>query len=1220
MSHPSKELKGPQPDADVEPIHHLPAVEGSVQDPEAAWKAIEEILAGKSDASKAAKLAARLDAPQKETLAEKLPDLAKVATGDIVLAVGEVVPATKGSVVNAAMSAARAKPTASRLQRFLLEIDGPNLGALTDAHALELERMFAGQPMLQVCPRASVDLGFERKPSLLRWVVRSTPPVILADMMGANGTQQLGQALDEHKLWRPWIDHVRHAHDRYQYLAAGTSDPAVRAKLLAPFGARATVDNSGSIEVREPAEAEAAGEIDAAVATGASRARLIEALNAANSIPEAKVATVQGALQRMGAPADDVLAVALRFTPPAMSWLGVLAAAPGVTSSHVLAFSGRATIDIENLGEPLVRQLRAHLGATFHLSDLVRRDDAKSHRTIVESEALRQWFLDKASPSDLLWFCTQTPDVITRATRIVVARFPDFAWVRKLGGKEDEAQLRALALATNDEATKKFIREELLHDQKVTGKAHEGAEVSSKAFGGEGNRFTVAIRLGDPDVIMERLADLDEAQRRAFGKDPAAVAEVAAILGEQFARAAHLMELSAEASLANARGPSVLPHVHGRPPAEQVKALAKPEVVAHVAKHVFPDLLVVFPSLANRATLAKAIDDNPQLVEHLLRGGDGSRVMDMLAMEPVATAAIAAFEQDGTRLRLVPAFDHLSSAGQAFVARIRKTPDADPELRTESKHVIDRTYASRMKHADHDPDQQRALEHGKAASEASEAETLTEALDQLFADKDGKPRHGPSNVLSLLAARKAEVPTLLDEGAHALLVARIARETQLPPHLAIPFISAELLLQMPNALHWYFTLDDPMVLLHLVARPNAANTVGQNLGADTTGARTWLKRVPHGAALTAEERRMLDLLQRATQNGEVLRQLFITRFDVTPPPLETPDGKPDARGAGFNAHDLDSLYRIASRLPPSHVNQKRINRIAAQDTVDGAGSWDGQLIKVDPEYREGTDTTTMHNDVNAKQADEGWLTREEVIRDFGYDDARIAAQVKAKNLLEREVDGTMFYKMKPVEIDTFTQVVLHEIGHSVDDMLGRHTSLVFQEAGWRQFKDDQFAEWAAEMGGWDKVSKPDQAKIKEAWVQASRVQKPVGELVDRDHPAMSQTYQGVGIVEAGRDGASFVYGDRTIRNGRMFVAGSYPGQWSSLKAEAVPSAPSTYSLYAPGEYFAESYVEYYRNVDGSPGSEKKKGGGLNSGAKKFFDEKVDTLKYDPRRFESKTED
>jgi hypothetical protein len=184
-------------------------------------------------------------------------------------------------------------------------------------------------------------------------------------------------------------------------------------------------------------------------------------------------------------------------------------------------------------------------------------------------------------------------------------------------------------------------------------------------------------------------------------------------------------------------------------------------------------------------------------------------------------------------------------------------------------------------------------------------------------------------------------------------------------------------------------------------------------------------------------------------------------------------------------------------------------------------------------------------------------------------------------------------------------------------MLGERTPVVFEFAGWHQFSDAQFDAWAGEMGGWDRVSAADKVKIREAWIDASREQKGVHQLVPADHPAMHERYADVPIVASARDHQSFLRDERVQHNGRVFVASSYPGTWYSVKAEVVPSAPSYFSLHAPQEYFAESYVEYYRQVDGSPGSESKKGGGLAAPVKKFFDEHVDTLKYDPQRFEAK---
>jgi len=97
-------------------------------------------------------------------------------------------------------------------------------------------------------------------------------------------------------------------------------------------------------------------------------------------------------------------------------------------------------------------------------------------------------------------------------------------------------------------------------------------------------------------------------------------------------------------------------------------------------------------------------------------------------------------------------------------------------------------------------------------------------------------------------------------------------------------------------------------------------------------------------------------------------------------------------------------------------------------------------------------------------------------------------------------------------------------------------------------------------------------------------------------------------------GKKLHYEERTQIGDRIYIAGTVEDSWFSVKASAAAVAPSDYSLNAPAEYFAESYVEYYRGADGTPGSESRKGGALASPVKQWFDEHVDRLKYDPKRF------
>jgi hypothetical protein len=220
--------------------------------------------------------------------------------------------------------------------------------------------------------------------------------------------------------------------------------------------------------------------------------------------------------------------------------------------------------------------------------------------------------------------------------------------------------------------------------------------------------------------------------------------------------------------------------------------------------------------------------------------------------------------------------------------------------------------------------------------------------------------------------------------------------------------------------------------------------------------------------------------------------------------------------------------------------------------------------------------------------------------------------VRIRHEQKHDATATLF-RVKAQSFDLFTQIVLHEVGHAVDSMLGERTPPVYDFAGWREFSEADFDKWAGEMGGWDAIEARDKKAIQLAWADAARANTGVDKLVDETHPARAARYAKTGIVATARAGKKFDHTERVEHNGRVFVVRA-PNLLYSLDANAAHSAPSVYSLYAPPEYFAESYVEYYRAVDGKPGSAARKGGSLPTTVKTWFDKNVDTLRYDPTRF------
>ncbi|MEO8698676.1 MAG: hypothetical protein ABI867_01500 [Kofleriaceae bacterium] len=1166
---------------------------------EQAWAAIGEILDGKGRPDDLVGLVRQLQGEHHQELATQLAKAATVAAGDVIIEVGELISAPAHSILAAGI-ASKKKPTPARLQRYLASVTGTGAAAFEPGVVTFIVGKLGTHDFVEVFPRVTKVHELHTQPELLRWLVKS-PPAIVAHLMGISGSNALGAKLQELDLWKPWIDHIIVAHHGYNAIANGATgaQPDVIQKLMAPYGVRATQTPDGRHEVEIP-DLQPGDQLEAAIATGASRTRLLAAINDAGWLDNP--AGTLAALRRARATADDILDVAGLVIAPETMWLQALLEAPGITAVHVLTYTGQNPLDLSTLSDPIVRQLRARLGA-MSLRQLVPKHDQKSHKAVVEVETLRQWFLKDALPDDLFWFCTQTPALVTKATRVVVSRFPDWAWVRKLTGAEDPVQLRSLALACNDPTIAKFIREELVHDSK--GVASFGGEATSaNVYGGAQNRLDLAIAMGERDNVMERLADLSDAERRMFAKDEVHIAELMSRGGLDaftFARAAQLLDLTFAVSLRHApKGKTLLSYLRSRPAAEEVAALADPKLVAHAADVVTRDLLLVFPSLANRTVLAKALANDPNLLELLLSGSDPHRVLELIAVEPAATPAIESFSNDLDAMRKIPAYAHLLPAGRGFVDRMAKSSlfgnkgrDVLERIRTESPE-------ERLQQVD--PDERASVERANTIQEFRAIAALPEALDQALAT-------GTSDTLAaVLASHKTQVPELLTERKHEPRVAKLARRLQIAPDIACPFISIDLLLQMPNALRWYFDLFDRIVLLRHVKRPGVASLVGQNLGGDSAGARDWLRALPRGAALSADERHALDLLEQSTITREVLRELFFIRYDVPAP-------------ASYDAGDLDSLYRVASRLPPAHLNQKRITAIATEDNVvrgaDGVYNQALRRVSIGTAQHEGKGEDEFHPASLEGKADDEWMTGEELKKAFGYDEPTFANHLRSKNIIANEVEGQTFYKMRPVPVDSFTQVVLHEIGHSIDHLLGSRTDIVYKFADWHEFNDNQFDVWAGEMGGWNHVTAGDKVKIRQAWIDAARVNASVKSLVSEDHPALSRSYEdaGVGIVQMGREGASFGAWTRTIVNGRMFVAGSYIGRWYSVPESIVTTAPSFYSLYAPAEYFAESYVEYYRQVDGSPGSEKKKGGALATPVKQFFDQRVDALRFDPARFD-----
>jgi hypothetical protein len=115
----------------------------------------------------------------------------------------------------------------------------------------------------------------------------------------------------------------------------------------------------------------------------------------------------------------------------------------------------------------------------------------------------------------------------------------------------------------------------------------------------------------------------------------------------------------------------------------------------------------------------------------------------------------------------------------------------------------------------------------------------------------------------------------------------------------------------------------------------------------------------------------------------------------------------------------------------------------------------------------------------------------------------------------------------------------------------------------------------------------------------------IAKLVTGDHPLRKSKNQNAFICKTVKHSdRAFMHTSPTERNGRMFHLNHYYGRYMSYDAKIHDILPLPYAGFAPQEFFAECYVEYYRD-------EQNKGGNLPAWAKTWFDQNVDNIGHGP---------
>jgi hypothetical protein len=378
------------------------------------------------------------------------------------------------------------------------------------------------------------------------------------------------------------------------------------------------------------------------------------------------------------------------------------------------------------------------------------------------------------------------------------------------------------------------------------------------------------------------------------------------------------------------------------------------------------------------------------------------------------------------------------------------------------------------------------------------------------------------------------------------------------------------------------------------SRPNAVGQIAAAIENNTLGASHWLNGLPDGYGLSEVDEAILFAIYKEVTSDDGAQRVFAARFGRMP-------------AGQWSRASLNKMWVTFSRLPDRQVEgNAKFSGLANEGTTDGVGG----------AYSPGTGVVTIDEEQagTTRYADEKWQSKQDLAKDLGIDepevDRRVGKTIETK--LER---GVTLYRIKPVDDDPFTQTLLHETGHAVDAMLGNRTDLVWGQAGWKSYGSGDFDAWAKEMDAWSGATVGDSDRVAVRGLFEQRMQSsgaisgPSGRFADlapSDHainkPAVKKSFIGKAVHTGDKP---FEYFEPIEHNGRCYVMNHYYGRFYSYDVRIAPTLPLAYAGFAPEEFFAECYTEFYRD-------EKNKGGNLPAWIKDWFVKNVDAIGHGPR--------
>ncbi len=413
--------------------------------------------------------------------------------------------------------------------------------------------------------------------------------------------------------------------------------------------------------------------------------------------------------------------------------------------------------------------------------------------------------------------------------------------------------------------------------------------------------------------------------------------------------------------------------------------------------------------------------------------------------------------------------------------------------------------------------------------------TLAQKLGWLR-EKGGTPNN--SEIQALIA--RAPVPERVALFDDRDLITLIARSNTAGPFQTVPGIQGQLgvLANKPFFWWWLARAGTPIDVLKYVAMSTMIPTALAHL--TSMGFPTPFANLPRGTGLTPEARGHLDDIMAAlTTQLQLARDIFAIRFNAAL----------SGAWAAANIDDIRRLYLECKDVPIAHVANNPKLQVYNRGT-GGGGTYEEGPARINIDEDDPNSNDTMYNGPG----------------------------------------------QTPVTERYFDHTVRHEIGHSVDAMLGSRTSLVFNQAGWKEYGTSQLDQWIQTFDGWNPgggavPTDPEKQQIRDLIMQllhsgGGAIAGPggqIGDIAPADHPW--KRFPKLSIVDAVTTQAgTMTYTDRHTAGGKIFSINYYYRRFMECGGNAGANIPRDYAMFSPAEWFADMYAEYYRNFNGTDDS------------------------------------